>query len=727
MEVDGGSEKKVVAPTNGSKNNTDEKMEIYKARLASYYKLLTQGCGRIFCDNCICISNPGVKRFKLSQSEVISLAMNISKLPEFEFQCTFGTDLKVVPDFIDMEKFQQLQEECSQSKNFTPMIRLIGNVFGNSESLSISFLKNPKQIKVDGKDCGLDLESVRKFYTMISEMPTEVQDVLLSSTERIIVELKYASGTNPLTLSAGNSPKTFVNKGSLRKYIILMENPKLLDEKYSEKVTGQLLNRIVNLPTPCQDFICDNYLSLLEERTFKDFLHILQNFIAIRILSNPNMILNNDLPIVDATKILGWLYNINKNIKCLTFKDFYNEMVNEHLNGNNKNLRVDFLNWVNTGKSKFTFCNYPFILNPEMKSQILNIEALISQRKKQDETIFSLIYGVRESPYFLLKVKRGDLIHDSIHKIGLQKAMNPEDLKKQLRVQFSGEEGIDEGGVRKEWFQLVVEDLFSVKYGMFIQDDETRSYWWFNHKSEDITAFELLGNVLGLAIYNAVILDLHFPLVVYKKLCGMKCTLDDLQHINPGLYTGLTQLLAYNGQNIEEDFQLHFQITISYFGATETHDLKPNGGAIPVTLENRQEYVDLYVKYLLEESIYHQFDAFKSGFMSVCDGRALKLFEPEELQLLICGSPVLDFYELEKSTHYDNGYTEDSHIVKIFWEVVHSLSETEKKKLLFFATGSDRCPIGGLGKLNFVITKHGGDSDRCVASLSTLTLISPMS
>lgn len=48
---------------------------------------------------------------------------------------------------------------------------------------------------------------------------------------------------------------------------------------------------------------------------------------------------------------------------------------------------------------------------------------------------------------------------------------NPSDLKKQLKVEFEGEEGVDEGGVQKEWFQLLVAELFSLKYGMFSQDD----------------------------------------------------------------------------------------------------------------------------------------------------------------------------------------------------------------------------------------------------------------
>lgn len=43
---------------------------------------------------------------------------------------------------------------------------------------------------------------------------------------------------------------------------------------------------------------------------------------------------------------------------------------------------------------------------------------------------------------------------------------NPADLKKQLYVEFEGEQGVDEGGVSKEFFQLVVEEIFNPDIGM---------------------------------------------------------------------------------------------------------------------------------------------------------------------------------------------------------------------------------------------------------------------
>ncbi len=46
--------------------------------------------------------------------------------------------------------------------------------------------------------------------------------------------------------------------------------------------------------------------------------------------------------------------------------------------------------------------------------------------------------------------------------------LNPIDLRKQLRVEFSGEDGVDEGGLQKEFFQLLVEKLFDPVYGMYM-------------------------------------------------------------------------------------------------------------------------------------------------------------------------------------------------------------------------------------------------------------------
>jgi len=217
--------------------------------------------------------------------------------------------------------------------------------------------------------------------------------------------------------------------------------------------------------------------------------------------------------------------------------------------------------------------------------------------------------------------------------------------------------------------------------------------------------------LLGLAIYNNAILDIHFPHIVYKKLMGITLGLEDLKEVNLGLAVGFQKLLDFEG-NVEEVYDTTFQVVYDYYGEHRSYPLKENGEKIPLSNSNKQEYVQLYVKYLLEDSVGKQFAAFQKGFNLLCDTPGFKLFRYEELELLICGSPILDFEALEKNTLYDNGFSKDHPVIKNFWQIVHSFSLEQKKRLLFFTTGSDRSPIGGLGKLSFIITRHGEDSDR---------------
>lgn len=50
--------------------------------------------------------------------------------------------------------------------------------------------------------------------------------------------------------------------------------------------------------------------------------------------------------------------------------------------------------------------------------------------------------------------------------MGATALTDPDAFKKQLRVEFEGEQGVDEGGVSKEFYQLVTEELFNPDYGM---------------------------------------------------------------------------------------------------------------------------------------------------------------------------------------------------------------------------------------------------------------------
>ena len=54
--------------------------------------------------------------------------------------------------------------------------------------------------------------------------------------------------------------------------------------------------------------------------------------------------------------------------------------------------------------------------------------------------------------------------------------------------------------------------------GMWMFNEETRCYWFKPRPAWRPTSFTLVGQLMGLAIYNSVIIEAHFPLALYTKL-----------------------------------------------------------------------------------------------------------------------------------------------------------------------------------------------------------------
>ena len=81
----------------------------------------------------------------------------------------------------------------------------------------------------------------------------------------------------------------------------------------------------------------------------------------------------------------------------------------------------------------------------------------------------------------------------------------------------------------------------------------------------------------------------------------------------PDLAHGLQHLLDYPG-DVEADLATFFSVEEENFGELQTHELKPGGSDVPVTNSNRQEYVELYTQWVLQDSVQTQFAAFSEGF-----------------------------------------------------------------------------------------------------------------
>jgi len=306
------------------------------------------------------------------------------------------------------------------------------------------------------------------------------------------------------------------------------------------------------------------------------------------------------------------------------------------------------------------------MLNPESKYLMLSIESDIQQEDARSfrgvEHFLSNLARGRDffSPYCSIEIKRDNLIETTLNAIS-----NPNlNFKKQLKVTFAGEQGVDAGGVTKEFFQLIIKQIFDPAYSMFNYNEETRTFWFNQDTFEPRIKFELIGFIIGLALYNTVILDIHFPRVVYKKLLGMEWTFDDLIEYSPAIAKSLEFILNYEKEDLKDLLECTFTIDVESYGKQEQVDLIPGGSSVYVTQKNKHEYVHKYMEWMFDKSVEPLFTAFKKGFYKLYSGEFTTNCDPEELQLMICGSPVLDFHELEKITQYDGGYDKNSPTVK---------------------------------------------------------------
>ncbi|KAH7356860.1 ubiquitin-protein ligase-like protein E3 [Rhexocercosporidium sp. MPI-PUGE-AT-0058] len=424
--------------------------------------------------------------------------------------------------------------------------------------------------------------------------------------------------------------------------------------------------------------------------------------------------------------------------QILPTSDFYNTLLDY------SDLIADFEAW-ESKRSKFAFCQYPFFLSIWAKIQIMEHDARRQMEVKAREAFFdSIMTRKTVNQYLVLKIRRDCLVEDSLKGVGEVVGTGGEEIKKGLRIEFRGEEGIDAGGLRKEWFLLLVRDVFNPEHGMFAYDDDS-GFCYFNPNSFETTdQFFLVGVVLGLAIYNSTILDVALPPFAFRKLLAaappaapgatshakpsMTYSLEDLAEYRPTLARGLRQLLDFDG-DVEATFCRDFVADVDRYGQSTQVPLCPDGEKKAVTNSNRREFVDLYVRYLLDTAVARQFEPFKRGFFTVCGGNALSLFRPEEIELLIRGSDEpLDIASLRAVSVCENwkvsNAAETEPVVQWFWQAFQAANPKDQRKLLGFITGSDRIPAMGATNLVIKLSCLGDDGPRFPVARTCFNMLS---
>ncbi|CAG9823383.1 unnamed protein product [Phaedon cochleariae] len=361
-----------------------------------------------------------------------------------------------------------------------------------------------------------------------------------------------------------------------------------------------------------------------------------------------------------------------------------------------------------------------------------------------------------------IQVTRQTLFEDSFHTIMRLPAY---ELRRRLYIIFKGEEGLDYGGVSREWFFLVSHEALNPMYCLFEYANKNNYSLQINPASyvnpEHLTYFKFIGRFIAMALYHGRFIYSGFTMPFYKRMLGKKLVMKDIESIDPEFYNSLVWIKE---NDIDEcALELYHSVDFEVLGQIVHHELTKNGNHFSrqylhdvsrrrliktnrydlfilyfinwklgqesvthfyvfvgdkerVTEENKEEYLTLMTDWRMTRGIEQQTQAFLDGFNEVVPIEWLKYFDERELELLLCGMQEIDVDDWQRHTIYRH-YTRNSKPVMWFWQFVKQSDNEKRARLLQFVTGTCRVPVGGFAELmgsngpqRFCVEKVGKDS-----------------
>ncbi|XP_053267863.1 E3 ubiquitin-protein ligase NEDD4-like isoform X2 [Pleuronectes platessa] len=299
---------------------------------------------------------------------------------------------------------------------------------------------------------------------------------------------------------------------------------------------------------------------------------------------------------------------------------------------------------------------------------------------------------------FEMKLHRNNIFEESYRRIMSLK--RPDVLKARLWIEFESEKGLDYGGVAREWFFLLSKEMFNPYYGLFEYSATDNYTLQINPNSglcneDHLSYFKFIGRVAGMAVFHGKLLDGFFIRPFYKMMLGKQISLKDMESVDSEYYNSLKWIL----ENDPTELDLRFCIDEDNFGQTYQVDLKPSGSDMVVTNDNKKEYIDLVIQWRFVNRVQKQMNAFLEGFTELIIIDLIKIFDENELELLMCGLGDVDVNDWRQHTVYKNGYCPNHPVIQWFWKVVLLMDAEKRIRLLQFVTGTSRVPMNGFAEL----------------------------
>jgi E3 ubiquitin-protein ligase NEDD4 len=275
-------------------------------------------------------------------------------------------------------------------------------------------------------------------------------------------------------------------------------------------------------------------------------------------------------------------------------------------------------------------------------------------------------------------------------------SLSPADFRKIWRFEFIGEDGIDAGGLAREWFHLVTMAIFDADRGLWLTSlGANQTQMHINASSalscpeDHLIYFRFLGRVCGKALFDEQLISSHLVDYLYKHLLGWPVTFEDLQSADENVYANLKKLCEMSSEDIANmclDFTLQEETLL---GVKNEVELIKDGKNIEVTTDNLAVYLEANLKYRLMDKILPQLTELLLGFFDVIPEALITIFDFRELELALCGVPEINVKDWMENTCYSGTFSlrKERHPTCVwFWDIVlNDFDQEMRARLLQFA------------------------------------------
>lgn len=362
------------------------------------------------------------------------------------------------------------------------------------------------------------------------------------------------------------------------------------------------------------------------------------------------------------------------------------------------------------------------------------------------------------------KVRRGKVFDDAFDSFYELR----DGLKEPIQITFVDqfdipEAGIDGGGVTKEFLMSVTKEAFTNDNELFVANSKNSLYpnpcaidqrqhklresglthesiEWKEATTSLLEQYEFLGRIIGKCLYEGILIDVVFTGFFLLKWAaaasdtGYRANINDLAELDEDLYTNMLKLKNYPGDVSELGLDFTIDDQISMPGEPVkiiTRNLAPNGDKMTVTNENKLLYINYVARHRLLSQPSRVTRAFLTGLGIIIEPAWMSMFNQSELQRLVGGdSSEIDVEDLRRNTIYSGLYQigddgEEHPVIKMFWEVVHGLEDSQRRDVLKYVTSTPRAPLLGFSQLRpaFSIRDGGNDVTRLPSASTCVNLL----